>query len=136
MIDPSSHPQHRGVWRLRARSFPGAHPQGRWRAEGHIPGRHPGHQRLPRRGHSGAVPDLPLSSPTVGFDAQAFEDGSGTRIFSGADIYDSNGSLLHHLDASQLGLTYPPLVNGVWISGNLFAAVDGPTSTIILYTVP
>ncbi len=81
-------------------------------------------------------PDLPLSSPTEGFDAQVFDAGDGTRIFTGTDIYDGNGTLLHHIDVSKLGLTYPPLRNGVWVSGNLFAAVDGPTSTIILYTVP
>ncbi|HVP60212.1 MAG TPA: hypothetical protein VMT11_06620 [Myxococcaceae bacterium] len=81
-------------------------------------------------------PDLPLSSPTVGFEAQVFDAGAGTRIFTGTDLYDGNGVLVHHIDVSKLGITHPPLVNGVWISGNLFAAVDGQTSTVIVYTVP
>jgi hypothetical protein len=81
-------------------------------------------------------PDLPLSAPTVGFEAQFYDAGFGSRIFTGSDIYDGNGTLLHTIDVSALGITDPPLANGVWISGNTFAAVDGQTSTVIVYTVP
>jgi hypothetical protein len=72
----------------------------------------------------------------VGFEAQFYDAGSGPRIFTGTDIYDGSGTLLHSIDVSKLGITDPPLVNGVWISGNTFAAVDGQTSTVIVYTVP
>jgi hypothetical protein len=82
------------------------------------------------------LPDLQLSAPTVGFEAQFFDAGSGPRIFTGTDIYDGSGTLLHSIDVSKLGITDPPLVNGVWIGGNRFATVDGQTSTIILYSVP
>jgi len=81
-------------------------------------------------------PDLPLSSPATGSGAQLFDAGTGPRIFTGAEIYDLNGTLLHVVDATALGLLNPPLRHGVWMFGNTFAAQDGDTSTVIVYTVP
>jgi len=81
-------------------------------------------------------PDLTLSVPTQGWEAQVFDSGSGPRIFTGAEIYDINGNLLHVIDAAKLGIQDPPLKRGVWLYGNTFAAEDGRTSTIIVYTVP
>jgi hypothetical protein len=80
--------------------------------------------------------DLPLSAPTHGREAQVFNNGSGPRIFTGAEIYDTAGRLLHVIDATKLGIQNPPPFNGVWLFGNTFATVDGLTSTIIVYTVP
>jgi hypothetical protein len=81
------------------------------------------------------LPDLPLSSPTIGFTVQFFDNGSGRRIFTGADIYAMDGTLLHHIDNEALGMAVP-VNNGIWIGGNTFAAVDGFTSTVVVYTVP
>jgi hypothetical protein len=80
-------------------------------------------------------PDLPLSAPTQGQEAQYFNSGTGPRIFTGAEIYDGNGTLLHVIDGPKLGLTDVPRY-GVWLYGNTFAAQDGDTSTIVVYTVP
>jgi hypothetical protein len=88
----------------------------------------------------GTVPvrfaDLPLSSPTHGADAQVFDNGSGPRIFTGSEIYDVSGKLLHAVDNAKLGIQNPLLFNGVWLFGNTFATVDGLTSTVIVYTIP
>jgi hypothetical protein len=81
-------------------------------------------------------PDLTLSVPTQGWEAQVFDSGSGPRIFTGAEIYDINGNLLHVIDSAKIGIQDPPLKRGVWLYGNTFAAEDGRTSTIIVYTVP
>ena len=87
----------------------------------------------------GVVPvrlgDILLSSPTSGFAAQVFDNGSGRRIFTGAEIYGIDGTLIHRIDWQKLGLSKPP-VNGVWIGGNTFATVDGLTSTVVIYSVP
>jgi hypothetical protein len=84
----------------------------------------------------GRLADIPLSVPTAGQEAQYFDSGTGPRIFTGAEIYDASGALQHVIDGSQLGIQNPPLTTGVWMYGNTFAAVDGPTSTVIVYTVP
>ena len=81
------------------------------------------------------LPDIVLSPPTAGFGAQVFDNGSGKRIFTGAEIYGIDGTLIHRIDGQQLGLTQPP-VEGVWIGGNTFATVDGQTSTLVIYSVP
>jgi len=81
-------------------------------------------------------PDLRLSVPTQGWEAQVFDSGAGTRIFTGAEIYDIDGNLRHVIDAAKIGVQDPPLKRGVWLHGNTFAAEDGRTSTIIVYTVP
>jgi hypothetical protein len=81
------------------------------------------------------LPDIVLSSPTAGVDAQVFDDGSGKRIFTGAEIYGIDGTLIHRIDWQHLGLTAPP-IEGVWIGGNTFATVDGQTSTLVIYSVP
>jgi hypothetical protein len=80
--------------------------------------------------------DLPLSVPTQGMGAQVFDAGSGPRIFTGNEIYDLSGHLLHVIDAGQLGLVEPPGQSGVWLSGNTFANVDGRTSTLVIYSIP
>jgi hypothetical protein len=82
------------------------------------------------------LPDVVLSVPTNGLEAQVFDPGTGPRIFTGAEIYDASGTLLHVIDSAKLGATNPPLRQGVWMFGNTFAAEDGDTSTIIIYTVP
>ena len=79
--------------------------------------------------------DVPLSVPTQGQGAQVFDAGAGPHIFTGNEIYDISGRLLHAIDADQLGLVEPPGQCGTWLSGNTFANVDGRTSTIV-YTVP
>jgi hypothetical protein len=79
--------------------------------------------------------EIRLSSPTAGLSAQVFDNGSGRRIFTGAEIYGIDGTLQHRIDWQQLGLSKPP-TNGVWIGGNTFAAVDGLTSTVVIYSVP
>jgi hypothetical protein len=80
-------------------------------------------------------PDIALSSPARGVDAQLFDAGAGPRLFTGAEIYDGSGTLLHTIDQAALGLT-EGISSGVWMSGNTFAAEDGQTSTVIIYTVP
>jgi hypothetical protein len=79
--------------------------------------------------------DIPLSSATSGSSAQVFDNGSGRRIFTGAEIYGVDGTLIHRIDWQQLGLSKPPN-EGVWIGGNTFATVDGLTSTVVVYSVP
>jgi hypothetical protein len=81
------------------------------------------------------LPDIRLSSPTAGSSAQVFDNGSGRRIFTGAEIYGIDGTLIHRVDWQQLGLSKPPN-NGLWIGGNTFATVDGLTSTVVVYSVP
>jgi len=80
--------------------------------------------------------DLPLSAPTHGAEAQVFDNGSGPRIFTGSEIYDISGKLLHVVDNVKLGIQNPLLFNGVWLFGNTFATVDGLTSEVIVYTIP
>jgi hypothetical protein len=91
----------------------------------------------------GVLPDgytqLPLSSPTKGAEAQLFDAGAGPRLFTGAEIYDLAGTLLHEVDAPALGLQGSPpgtSLAGVWMFGNTFAAQDGGTSTVVVYTIP
>jgi hypothetical protein len=79
--------------------------------------------------------DIPLSSPTIGTSAQVFDNGSGPQIFTGAEVYKVDGTLVHRIDWQRLGLSKPPN-NGVWIGGNTFATVDGLTSTVVVYSVP
>jgi hypothetical protein len=79
--------------------------------------------------------DIVLSPPTSGFGAQVYDSGSGKRIFTGAEIYGIDGTLIHRIDRQQLGLNQPP-IEGVWIGGNTFATVDGQTSTVVVYSVP
>ena len=81
-------------------------------------------------------PDLVLSVPTQGIEAQVFNSGTGQRIFTGAEIYDGSGKLIHVIDGAKLGLQNGPPSNGVWMYGNTFATVDGATNTIVVYTVP
>jgi len=91
----------------------------------------------------GVLPDgytqLPLSSPTTGAEAQLFDAGAGPRLFTGAEIYDLAGNLLHVVDLAALGLRGSPAgspLRGVWMFGNTFAAEDGDTSTVVVYTIP
>jgi hypothetical protein len=81
------------------------------------------------------LPDITLSSPASGGAAQVFDNGSGPQIFTGAEIYKIDGTLVHRIDWTSLGLSKPPQ-NGVWIGGNTFATVDGLTSTVVIYSVP
>jgi hypothetical protein len=81
------------------------------------------------------LPDIVLSSPTAGFAAQVFDVPGGRRIFTGAEIYGLDGTLIHRIDWQQLGLAHPA-EDGVWIGGNTFATVDTQTSTIVVYSVP
>jgi len=81
------------------------------------------------------LPDIVLSSPTAGFGAQVYDSGSGPRIFTGAEIYGIDGTLIHRIDWQVLGLTVPAQ-DGVWIGGNTFATVDFQTSTVVVYSVP
>jgi hypothetical protein len=81
------------------------------------------------------LPDRLLSVPTQGFAAQVFNNGSGPQIFTGAEIYKLDGTLVHRIDWNALGLT-KQANNGVWIGGNTFATVDGLTSTLVIYSVP
>jgi hypothetical protein len=81
------------------------------------------------------LPDIVLSSPTAGVGAQVYDNGSGKRIFTGAEIYGIDGTLIHRIDWQQLGLNQPAS-DGVWIGGNTFATVDGQTSTVVIYSVP
>lgn len=81
------------------------------------------------------LPDIVLSSPATGFMAQVFDNGSGKRIFTGAEIYGLDGTLIHRIDWQRLGLNRPP-TDGVWIAGNTFATLDGLTSTVVIYSVP
>jgi hypothetical protein len=81
------------------------------------------------------LPDIVLSPPTQGTAAQVFDDGSGPKIFTGAEIYGLDGTLIHRIDASKLGLAHP-LNNGVWLGSKTFATLDGLTSTLVVYTVP
>ena len=81
------------------------------------------------------LPDILLSSPTAGVGAQVYDSGNGPRIFTGAEIYAIDGTLIHRIDWQALGLTLPAL-DGVWIGGNTFATVDVQTSTVVVYSVP
>ena len=81
------------------------------------------------------LPDIVLSSPTAGVGAQVFDNGSGKRIFTGAEIYGIDGTLIHRIDWQHLVLAQPA-TDGVWIGGNTFATVDGQTSTLVIYSVP
>jgi hypothetical protein len=80
------------------------------------------------------LPDIVLSSPTAGFGAQVYDNGTGKRIFTGAEIYGMDGTLIHRIDWQQLGLNQPAS-DGVWIGGNTFATLDGQTSTVVIYSV-
>ena len=42
---------------------------------------------------------------------------------------------MHRIDWRRLGLS-KQADNGVWIGGHTFAAVDGLTSTVVIYSVP
>jgi len=79
--------------------------------------------------------DLPLLTPAVGEEAQLVDTGADPRLFTGAEIYGLDGTLLHAVDAAALGIQEPPLRLGVWMSGNTFAAQDGRTSTVVVYTM-
>ena len=81
------------------------------------------------------LPDIVLSSPTAGVGAQVYDNGSGPRIFTGAEIYGIDGTLIHRIDWQALGLASPAF-DGVWIGGNTFATVDLQTSTVVVYSVP
>ena len=81
------------------------------------------------------LPDIVLSSPTAGVGAQVYDNGTGPRIFTGAEIYGIDGTLIHRIDWQHLGLAQPA-TDGVWIGGNTFATVDGQTSTVVIYSVP
>jgi hypothetical protein len=81
------------------------------------------------------LPDIVLSSPATGFSAQVFDNGSGPQVFTGAEIYKVDGTLVHRIDWQGLNLSKPPQT-GVWIGGNTFATVDGLTSTVVVYSVP
>lgn len=75
---------------------------------------------------------IALSSPTSGSELRALPGG---RIFTGAEIYDASGALLHTLDTNALGIT-DHLNSGAWLGGNVFAVEDGDTSTVIVFTIP
>src|SRR5256885_12959918 len=79
--------------------------------------------------------DILLSSPATTFDPQFFDAGFRARLFSGAEIYDGSGVLLHTIDRAALGMTQR-IQSGVWMQGNTFAAKEAGTSTLIVYTVP
>jgi len=81
------------------------------------------------------LPDIRLSSAATGFSAQVFDNGSGPQVFTGAEIYKVDGTLVHRIDWQRLNLSRPPQA-GVWIGGNTFATVDGLTSTVVIYSVP
>ena len=85
-------------------------------------------------------PDLPLSSPatgcpTIGCSVQLFDSGAGPRIFTGEEIYDSSGTLLHIIDQAALGITFG-VGSGTWISGDTYGVIDAGTSTLIIFTLP
>jgi len=80
-------------------------------------------------------PDLTLSSLVVGQSVQVFDAGAGPRLFTGGEIYDNSGSLLHTIDQSALGVTVG-LSQGTWIRGNTFAGIDSWTSTVIIFNTP
>lgn len=80
------------------------------------------------------LPDIRLSTPTGGVAAQVFDNGQGKRIFTGAEIYGMDGSLIHRIDWRRLGLS-KQADNGVWIGGNTFATVDGLTGTVVIYSL-
>lgn len=85
-------------------------------------------------------PDLPLSSPATGCPAigcsvQLFDSGAGPRIFTGGEIYDSSGTLLHIIDQAALGITFG-VGSGTWISGDTYGVIDTGTSTLIIFTLP
>jgi hypothetical protein len=80
--------------------------------------------------------DLPLAVPATGQEAQLIDAGGEPRLFTGAEIYGLDGTLLHAVDQAALGIQEPPLRLGVWMSGDTFAAQDGRTSTVVVYTIP
>lgn len=82
------------------------------------------------------LPDIPLSAPAQGLDAQLVDLGAGPLIFTGAELYDLSGQLVRRIDGAALGLAQPPLATGAWIGGSTFATVDPGTSTVVVYTVP
>jgi hypothetical protein len=80
------------------------------------------------------LPDIVLSSPTDALGVQVFDNGSGPRIFTGAEVYKIDGTLVHRVDWRRLGLSKPAR-GGVWIGGNTFAALDGLTSTVVIFSM-
>ena len=90
---------------------------------------------LPNATLPARFPDLPLSSPVSGRSVQLFDSGGGPRIFTGAEIYDSSGTLLHIIDQAALGITFG-VGSGTWISGDTYGVIDAGTSTLIIFTLP
>jgi hypothetical protein len=75
---------------------------------------------------------IALSQPTMGSELRVLPDG---RIFTGAEIYDASGALLHAIDPAELGIT-DHLFSGAFLGGNTFAVEDGDTSTVIVFSIP
>jgi hypothetical protein len=90
---------------------------------------------LPNATLPARFPDLELSSPTNGRSIQVFDAGAGPRLFTGSEMYDISGNLLHSIDQSALGVTFR-MDQGTWITGNTFAGIDAGTSTVIIFSVP
>lgn len=81
------------------------------------------------------VGDIALDAPAAGGGLQIYDDGGGRKILAGGSIYDGSGHLLHAIDQAALGLT-DGIQGSTWISGKRFAAIDGQTSTVVIFTVP
>jgi hypothetical protein len=84
------------------------------------------------------LPDIPANPSVIGNSAQVFDNGygSGTRIFTGAAFYDISGNLLYQIDQNAIGITPGLGIQGTWVTGNIFAVVEGGTSKVIIFTVP
>jgi hypothetical protein len=81
------------------------------------------------------LPDFSLSAAPTGVSWQAYDDGTGTHYFTGAEIYDATGSLVRTIDLAALG-TANGIHTGAHLTGATFAGVEDDTSTVVLYTVP
>ena len=79
-------------------------------------------------------PDLPLTAPKNGRGLQVFDAGQGTRILAGHNIYDGRGALVRTIDGAALALT-DGLGSVAWLGGDRFVAVDGDTSTLVIFTL-